>query len=273
MTSLLRACCVGVLSSVLAAGAIARTAVAQELPAPPPDAADDQDTPQPPAEPPPGYLVSVDGAGVLERSNTSGDAIAGMPLLVGDRLRSEGGQLEIKWAERSTLQLARYTELDVLSTHMLRLPRGKLTLLLVTAPGQSAHDQLSIDAPGASVRFYGPGEYRIAVSGTDQPEVELAVVRGSAQLASDQGQVMLADGEQSTVRDGSAPTPANAYNAAPEPTAGSSYDPSSDIAAFQRNPGGAYQGTSYLPNELYGYETVFNSYGSWGADPYYGNVW
>jgi hypothetical protein len=263
MTSLLRACRVGVVSSALAA-LLGATALAQTP---------DQEPQEPPAEPPPGYILSIEGSAVLERGNTAEDAIPGMPLLVGDRLRSESGRIEVKWAERSDLRLARYTELDLLSRNMVRLPRGRLTVTLVTAPGQSAHDQLAIDAPGASVRFYAAGEYQITVGGTEAPEVELAVIRGSAQLASDRSQLILADGERSVVREGSAPAAPEPYIASASPD-DRTYDPTEDLEAFQRSSaGGAYQGTSYLPTELYGYETVLNAYGTWQTHPSYGYVW
>jgi hypothetical protein len=245
---------------------------------------------QPPAEPPPAYLLGVEGAAVLERDNTTGDAIPGMPLLIGDRLRSEGGRLEVKWAERSELKLARYTDLDVLARGMVRVPRGRVTVNLIIAPGQSAHDQLAIDAPGASVRFFAAGEYQITVGGSGEPEVELAVVRGSAQLSSDRGQILLAEGERSVVKDGGVPLAAGAYVAsrdddpieeeadedapADQRDAPGAYDPTPDLEAFQRSSaGGAYGGTSYLPTELYGYETVLNQNGTWMSDPSYGHVW
>jgi hypothetical protein len=237
---------------------------------------------QPPAEPPPGYLVGVEGAAVLERENTTGDAIPGMPLLIGDRLRSEGGRLEVKWAERSDMLLARYTDLDVLARGMVRVPRGRVTVKLLTAPGQSAHDQLAIDTPGASVRFFSAGEYVITVGGSGAPEVELSVVRGSAQLSSDRGQIMLAEGERSVVKDGGEPVAAGPIvdTQQDEPIEqemdeeDAPYDPSPDLEAFQRSSaGGAYGGTSYLPTELYGYETVLNRYGTWMSDPSYGYVW
>jgi hypothetical protein len=246
---------------------------------------------QPPAEPPPGYLLGVEGAAVLEREGTVGDAIPGMPLLIGDRLRSEGGRLELKWAERSELQLSRYTDLDVLARGMVRVPRGRVVIRLVVAPGQSAHDQLAIDAPGASVRFFAAGEYHVTVGGSGAPEVELAVVRGSAQLASDRGMLMLAEGERSVVKDGGVPHAAGAYTAradddaieeeeadedapADRRDAPGGYDPTPDLEAFQRSSaGGAYGGTSYLPTELYGYETVLNQNGTWMSDPSYGYVW
>ena len=219
---------------------------------------------------------------MLERDNTTGDAIPGMPLLIGDRLRSEGGRLEVKWAERSELLLARYTDLDILARGMVRVPRGRVTIKLVTAPGQSAHDQLGIDAPGASVRFFSAGEYVLTVGGSGEPEVELAVVRGSAQLSSDRGTVMLAEGERSLVKDGGVPAAVGPYAATQqdEPIEQEAdeedalYDPSPDLEAFQRSSaGGAYGGTPYLPNELYGYETVLNQNGTWMSDPSYGYVW
>jgi hypothetical protein len=237
---------------------------------------------QPPAEPPPAYLVGVEGAAVLERDNTTGDAIPGMPLLIGDRLRSEGGRLEVKWAERSDLLLARYTDVDVLARGMVRVPRGRVTIKLLTAPGQSAHDQLAIDAPGASVRFFSAGEYVVTVGGSGAPEVELSVVRGSAQLSSDRGQLMLAEGERSLVKDGGEPIAAGPATVTQqdEPIEREAdeeeapYDPSPDLEAFQRSSaGGAYGGTAYLPTELYGYETVLNQNGTWMSDPSYGHVW
>lgn len=237
---------------------------------------------RPPAEAPPAYLLGVEGSAVLERDNTTGDAIPGMPLVIGDRLRSETGRLEVKWAERSDLLLARYTDLDILARGMVRVPRGRVTIKLLTAPGQSAHDQLAIDAPGASVRFFAAGEYVVTVGGSGAPEVELAVVRGSAQLSSDGGQIMLAEGERSLVKDGGEPLAAgaNTNTQLDEPIEqemdeeDAPYDPSPDVEAFQRSSaGGAYGGTSYLPTELYGYETVLNQNGTWMSDPSYGYVW
>ena len=219
---------------------------------------------------------------MLERETTVGDAIPGMPLLIGDRLRSEGGRLEVKWAERSELLLSRYTDLDVLARGMVRVPRGRVTIKLITAPGQSANDQLAIDAPGASVRFFSAGEYLLTVGGSGAPEVELAVVRGSAQLSSDRGQIVLAEGERSIVKDGGQPLAPGPYAATAEEAPieqeadedEAPYDPTPDLEAFQRSSaGGAYGGTSYLPNELYGYESVLNNNGTWMSDPSYGYVW
>ncbi len=94
---------------------------------------------------------------------------------------------------------------------------------------------------------------------------------------------MLAEGERSLVKDGGTPAAVGPYAATQqdEPIEQEADDemtrhtirrpiskPSSAAPA-----GGAYGGTSYPPNELYGYETVLNQNGTWMSDPSYGYVW
>src|SRR5262249_19474110 len=83
---------------------------------------------QTPLEPPPGHIATVEGSVALERANRSEDAVNGMPLLVGDRLRADSGHVELMWAEGTLVRLGRYTDVDVLSKSMLRLTRGRITV-------------------------------------------------------------------------------------------------------------------------------------------------
>ncbi len=231
---------------------------------------------------PPGHLTGVDGAVVIERANQGDEAVAGMPVLIGDRLRADSGQAEVMWAQGAMLSLARYTEVDVVAPSTIRLPRGRLTVTIKNIPGQVVNEQLWIDAPGASVRFFTAGVYRIAVTGDDEPDVTLGVTNGSAQLVSERGMVAIADGEQSSVRGGGLPSQPERFLASAED---STYDPSADVATFQRGDTGDAYGAAgyaetgatgygnYLPQNLYGYESVLNSSGSWGTVPTYGVVW
>ena len=58
-----------------------------------------------------------------------------------------------------------------------------------------------IDTPGGSVDIRTVGEYRIAMTGSDQsPRVELAVVRGYADLSTDRGTVAVTAGQRSIAR-------------------------------------------------------------------------
>jgi hypothetical protein len=225
---------------------------------------------QGPLEPPPGHIATVDGSVVLERANQSEDAVNGMPLLVGDRLRADSGRVELMWAEGTLVRLGRYTDVDVLSKSMLRLTRGRITVTVQPIPGEVVNEQLSIDAPGASVKFYSAGVYRVLVTGDDEPEVQLGVTRGAAQLISDGGTIQLADAESSEVKGGGPPSPAEHFLAS---AADSTYDPTADLAAFQSRSGDGYASTSYLPQDLYGYENVLSNDGSWDTVPTYGYVW
>jgi hypothetical protein len=191
--------------------------------------------------------------------------------MVGDRLRTDNASADITWAESTVVRLARFTELDVLSPGMVREPRRTVTISLNLVPGQSASETLTLDAPGASVRFLAAGQYRVSVSGSNDADVELAVINGSAQLVSDRGQIMVAAGEKSMVSAGGAPAAPVELTASVNDA--STYDYTADVAAFQRSSGGGYQSTQYLPTELYGYASVLDSYGSWQSDPTYGSVW
>src|SRR5262249_14604224 len=121
-------------------------------------------------------------------------------------------------------------------------------------------------------RFYSPGVYQLLVTGDDEPEVQLGVTHGSAQLISDGGQMTLADAESSGVKGGGAPSPAEHFLAS---VADSTYDPTPDLPTFQNAPGSgqAYASTQYLPQDLYGYEDVLSNTGTWSSVPTYGYVW
>jgi hypothetical protein len=256
MTPFVRPLSIAAVLALVASGAGAQT--------PAPD--------QGPLEPPPAHVAMVDGSVALERGSQSDDAVNGSPLLVGDRLRADSGHVEVMWAEGTLLKLGRYTDLDVLSKTMIRVTRGRVTITVPNLPGQVVNERLVIDAPGASVRFYSPGIYTLLVTGDDEPEVQLGVTHGSAQLISDAGQMTLADAESSEVKGGGMPSQPEHFLAS---VADSTYDPTPDLAVFQSasGTGEGYASTNYLPQDLYGYEDVLQSSGSWSSVPTYGYVW
>jgi hypothetical protein len=257
---------------IVSPAAFAVMALVVSGPAAPLHAQTAQTLPPGAAEAPPGHLGSVEGEVVLERSNQSEDLVSGMPLLVGDRIRADSGKAEVMWGEGLLIKVARYTDLDVLSKSMLRVTRGRVSVTIPNLPGMVVSDQLSIDAPSASVRFYAAGIYHVLVTGDDVPEVQLGVTHGSAQLISDGGQMQLADAESSEVKGGGTPSPAEHFLAS---VADSTYDPSADLAVFrgEAGTGNGYASTEYLPENLYGYEDVLQSNGTWSSVPSYGYVW
>ena len=77
---------------------------------------------------PPAHVSFVDGAAVLERDGQPNAAPANMPLLAGDRLRTQDGRVEILFADGSTLHLDANTTLDFQSDELVRLLDGRIRL-------------------------------------------------------------------------------------------------------------------------------------------------
>ena len=131
---------------------------------------------------PPAHISVVDGAAILERDGRTDTDLASMPLLAGDRLRTQGGRVEVLFADGSALHLDANTVVDFQSDEVVRLLEGRVRL---SVAGPARDLSYRIDAPSAWVQISTPGEYRVASCASD--EVELAVLRGSAELVNEQG--------------------------------------------------------------------------------------
>src|SRR5450756_591739 len=69
----------------------------------------------------PAHISVVQGTAVLERNGLGEAAVENMPLLEGDRLRTETGRLEVLLPDGSVLDLDRNTALDLLGGGLMRL--------------------------------------------------------------------------------------------------------------------------------------------------------
>jgi hypothetical protein len=225
----------------------------------PPEAAN----PEAVAADPPAHVSFVDGAAVLERDGQPDSAPANMPLLAGDRLRTQGGRVEILFADGSALHLDANTTLDFQSDELVRLLDGRIRLSI---PGSNRDVSYRIDASSASALINQPGEYRLAVlHGAREAEIELAVIRGAAELVNDDGRTPLRAGERAYARANAAPSYAYVFNSA----SWDSFDRWSEARRDQRLGVSA----QYLPNEVRPYAPSFDRYGAWGYDAAYGYVW
>jgi hypothetical protein len=212
---------------------------------------------------PPAHIALVDGAATLERDGQSEPAPANMPLLAGDRVRTEVGRVEILFADGSALHLDTQTTVDFQSDELLRLLDGRLRLAI---PGALRRVAYRIDAPSARVDITQPGEYRVNVSRTSRgDEVELAVLRGAADLVNDGGRTPLRAGEHAWSRAEAAPSYAYAYNSA----RWDAFDRWSEARRAQR----LGVSTQYLPGEVRPYAATLDQYGSWSYAADYGYVW
>jgi hypothetical protein len=236
--------------------------------APPPDiqAPGAQAPPQPEGETrAPAYIAAVDGLARLDREGQSEAAERGVPLVPGDRLRTEGGRVELAFPNGTQVYLDRYTEVELGDPLGLRVARGRLYVRVSSTI--DAGEPITIDGPGAWIDFQDDGEYRIAVGGTEAVEVELVVLRGQAALSSEAGHVLVPQGHRSVARDGatpSAPEWTNAGQTTLERWA-------ADREAMWQS--GQYASRQYLPAELADYSAAFDQNGTWQNDETYGAVW
>ncbi len=213
----------------------------------------------------PAYLAAVEGVARLDREGESETAERGVPIVPGDRLRTEAGRIELAFPNGTQVYVDRFSEVELGDPMALRLVRGRL-FVRVTATIDS-DEPLLIDGPGAAVEFQDDGEYRVAIGGTDVVEVELFVLRGQASLASEGGNVLVPQGHRAIARDGAAPSTPEWHNAGQTPL---------EKWAAEREAlwqSGQYASRQYLPAELSGYAATFDRHGSWQNDETYGAVW
>ena len=107
----------------------------------------------------------MDGGAVLERDGQPDASPENMPLLAGDRVRTEAGRVEILFADGSTLHLDAHTIVDFQSDELVRLLDGRVRLSI---PGPDRQCRYRIDAPAASVNIDSPGDYRVSVLPRDR---------------------------------------------------------------------------------------------------------
>ncbi len=211
----------------------------------------------------PAHIAFVEGSAVLERDGRPDNSPANMPLLAGDRVRTQAGRVEILFADGSTLHLDANTTVDFQSDELVRLLDGRVRLAI---PGPDRDVSYRVDAPSAWAQITQPGEYRVAIlRGDREPEVELAVIRGTAELVNEGGRTALRAGERAFSRANAAPSYAYAFNSA----TWDEFDRWSESRRDERRGVSA----QYLPNEVRPYSASFDRYGSWQHEASYGYVW
>jgi len=213
---------------------------------------------------PPAHVSIVDGTATLAREGRSEPAVANMPLLEGDRLETARGRLEVFFPDGSVLHLDEYSTLDLLSGTLLRLLNGRAIVLAAGRGGSQLELDFQVDTPAGSVRLLMPGQYRISLfSG---PEVEVAVVRGEAALATSRASTQARSGERVYAREGEVPSSPMAFNSA-------RWDGFEVWSDQQRRAEVGYESARYLPEEVDQYAYMFDRYGSWREREPYGRVW
>ncbi len=132
-------------------------------------------------------------------------------------------------------------------------------------PGPDRSVEYRIDAPSAWAEINRPGEYRVSVQPGRGGEVELAVLRGSAELVNEDGRTALGAGERAYASGNAAPSNVYVFNSA----AWDEFDRWSEARRDQRLGVSA----QYLPADARYYSATLDEYGAWSQEPTYGYVW
>ena len=214
-------------------------------------------------ESPPAHISFVEGNVILERDGQIDSSPASMPLLAGDRVRTQGGRVEVLFADGSALHLDQQSVVDFQSDEVVRLLEGRMRLNIA---GRGRDVSYRIDAPAAWVEIRETGEYRVAVlRGDREPQVELAVLRGAAELVNEDGRSLVRAGERAFVRAGAQPSPPYVFNSA----VWDAFDRWSESRRDHRLGVSA----QYLPADVRPYSTTLDNYGAWRYEQEYGYVW
>jgi hypothetical protein len=234
-----------------------------------------QDIPQTPAEPAelspdfsqdaPAHIAVIDGAATLERDGRATAAEENVPLLAGDRLRTDDGRIEVLFADGSVLDIDKHTSLDLLSDSLLRMHAGRIRLSIARVTESLEY---RIDAVGTTTTIRTAGEYRLGLSNprATEPTVDLAVISGTAELASPAGRTLVRAGRRAFASEHTEPSLPIAFNSTEE----TEFD---RWANDQRDARLGVVSSRYLPTELRSYGGAFDAYGDWQYEPTYGYVW
>jgi hypothetical protein len=222
-------------------------------------AADDYSTPA--------HVSAAQGRATIERNGRAEAATENLPLLVGDRLRTDVGRLEVLLPDGSALALDGNSMIDLLAGGLMRLFGGRMVLVVSSPADGEPRRDYQVDARAGMVRFLTSGEYRVSVVETaGATGVEVAVVRGRAVIDAEGSSVRLSAGERATAVEGHGVASPRTFNSA---LADAFY-----IWADQlRSERVGSQSNAYLPSELQVYGGTFDHEGSWDSVPDYGYVW
>jgi hypothetical protein len=211
----------------------------------------------------PAHIAHVDGSVSLEREGRAERSPLNMPLLSGDRLRTADGRVEVLFADGSTLHLDVRSTIDVQSDDLVRLTEGRLRLNIL---GPARTVAYRIDSPAGSARITQRGEYRIALlHSSGETQLELAVVRGAAEVFTDHGSTPVGAGERAYASAGLAPSYAYSYNSA-------NWDAFDRWSETRRD---VRLGVSsqYLPSDMQPYAPLLDQSGDWRYTQSYGYAW
>ncbi len=214
----------------------------------------------------PAHISVVDGAALLERDGRSESAPASMPLLAGDRVRTQNGRVEVLFNDGSTLHFDTNTTVDFQSDEVIRLLDGRVRLNILTPRDTNRGVAYRVDAPSAWVQIARSGEYQISVLGGDDAAKSSSRCCGVRPISSTK-----TGARRSAPASGRSPAPVRDRR---RRTYSTRRRGTHSIAGRRaRRDSRLGVSAEYLPETVQTYASTFNDYGYWQNEPTYGHVW
>jgi hypothetical protein len=211
----------------------------------------------------PAHVSVVEGAASISRMTGAEAAEPDLPLEPGDRVQTAEGRLEIVTGDGSVLHLDAQTTIDVNAAGVIRLLGGRVVVASALAGGES----LQVDALPASVRLSVGSEGRLSLlQDAEGIYLDVAMVRGDAEVLTATSVASVAAGSRVLVRNGESPSDEMAFNSAESDPF---YDWSNSLLDERRGTLSA----QYLPPDLTSYSAALDQGGSWDYLAPYGYVW
>jgi len=216
------------------------------------------------------YLSHVEGEVSLQRASEPEPESGSLnvPILPGDRIWTRASsRAEIRFGSGLVVHLSEGAKLDFVandSETILRLWSGSAILAIPDVADASG--ALRVDSPAGSIRPTREGSYRIDVEGGDA--VTLSVERGSAELASSLGTVLVQSGETSYATPSDPPSIPVKFNTARL----DEFDRWSESREARRARTEDIVVRS-LPHQVQSYAYDLSDHGDWYQEPDYGYVW
>jgi len=212
----------------------------------------------------------VTGDVFIERAADMGyeQGIVNLPVVENDKLGSRDGRAEIHFGRKNYLRIDRYTHVDFAGLPRKGYDQVKLNLLsgniYLRVSFLGREKDFEVHTPDASYYILEEGLYQFKV--VENSETEIHVVEGAVEAAGEEGSVLVEAEERLVASNGAFRSgPENLY--ASYSDGFSEWNNSRDALLFR-----TVQKT-YLPSELYEYESELATNGRWVYEASYGHVW
>jgi hypothetical protein len=211
------------------------------------------------------HISLIDGDVQIRTEDTEEWVLASinMPLRDGDRIWvPEGGKLELRLRDGTYLRLDERSALEVLTldkdSFQFYLSEGRA---YANFSGQGG-SFFQMDTPVSSVRVYDRSVFKVDLS--EDGLNQISVLKGSVDVESRSGKTTVKSGYALTLKDETYAelTPLDL------PDDWERWNTERDRRLVERRPP-----PSYLPEELYGYASDFETYGKWIYVREYGYIW